>query len=501
MSGAARLWLGFAAAGAAMVLALAWATSSALALERQAEGDRAAARVQSAARAALWRMDGAIAALLTAGDAEDADRSTIPEPLRTVPWARFTISADGASVLRAHGGSDDGWLALLAGIDRGPDVAYAIQAEPSQEVQGDYGQRAQAFNGNSSNLLRTAAQPELAPPRVVRIGDRGLALVRDRGDGLAGIVIELAPLRAALVSLVRDLLPQAGITLVDDPRSAAYPLAALPLELEPGHPPPEPTPPASLAATFAVAWGSVAVGVAGLGAALAGALALARRREAFASAVTHELRTPITSMRLYADMLGEGMVPEAQRAGYLATIRAEAERLGRLVDNVLAYARVERGGAASVIETAPGALLEACRERLARRAAECGMQVEVEPGDADARRVRADAALVEHVLANLVDNACKYAASGTDRRITLRAEVRGTRTALVVADHGPGLDAGARKRLFVPFSRSAGAAAGSAPGVGLGLALSRAMARRMRGDLVYEGGADGARFALLLPMA
>ena len=77
---------------------------------------------------------------------------------------------------------------------------------------------------------------------------------------------------------------------------------------------------------------------------LAGVVALSERRAAFVSSVTHELRTPLTTFRMYADMLARGMVPDAERRQqYLETLRTEAERLTHLVENVLSYARLERG--------------------------------------------------------------------------------------------------------------------------------------------------------------
>ena len=113
--------------------------------------------------------------------------------------------------------------------------------------------------------------------------------------------------------------------------------------------------------------------------------------------------------------------------------------------------------------------------------------------------VRADPAAVEQILFNLVDNACKYAASAADRRIELVVDGGGGRPALKVCDHGPGVSPADARRLFRPFSKSASDAAVSAPGVGLGLALSRRLAREMGGDLGFEPGASGgACFVLAL---
>jgi len=119
-------------------------------------------------------------------------------------------------------------------------------------------------------------------------------------------------------------------------------------------------------------------------------------------------------------------------------------------------------------------------------------------------RVRTDMAAVEQILFNLLDNACKYAASATDRRVHLQVESQRKHVLLRVRDRGPGVSEQARRRLFRPFSKSVVEAAHTAPGVGLGLALSRRMARAMGGELRLEGddaGPPGACFTLVLSKA
>jgi signal transduction histidine kinase len=209
-------------------------------------------------------------------------------------------------------------------------------------------------------------------------------------------------------------------------------------------------------------------------------------------------------------------------------LHKESERLSHLVENVLSYARLERGRAAARVEdTTPGALLARIEERLRQRAQQGGLTVRTEiADDVAAAPFRTDTTAVEQVLFNLVDNATKYgrpkegspvagvvdpgpasarpataqASSGT---VTISvARQRPDRLAIRVADQGPGLTAAARKRLFQPFSKSATEAAHSQPGVGLGLALCRRLARdEMRGDLVLERtGPGGTVFRLELPL-
>jgi signal transduction histidine kinase len=127
------------------------------------------------------------------------------------------------------------------------------------------------------------------------------------------------------------------------------------------------------------------------------------------------------------------------------------------------------------------------------------LAVEIDKEDASLQ-VRADASAVEQILFNLVDNACKYAASASDRHIHLRAGRTAQGAFLSVCDHGQGISAKEAPRLFRPFRKSAHDAANSAPGVGLGLALSRRLARQMGGDLrINPNVPEGACFVLTLP--
>ena len=148
---------------------------------------------------------------------------------------------------------------------------------------------------------------------------------------------------------------------------------------------------------------------------LQGVLSLSERRGAFVSAVTHELRTPLTTFRMYAEMLAENMVPDEQtRHGYLETLRVEADRLTHLVENVLSYARLERSRPARRIGSVSVAEIfdQSAVGRLTDRARQADLTLSVE-ADEPVRHARAlaDPAAVEQILFNLVDNACKYAAT------------------------------------------------------------------------------------------
>ena len=321
-----------------------------------------------------------------------------------------------------------------------------------------------------------------------------------------GAVLDWPRLQADLVATIADLLPGATLEPANDttPTTDQRLLAAIPARLVPGPvPPPVVAGWSPLRGTLAVAWAAMAVAAAAVGALLASVLALSERRAAFVSSVTHELRTPLTTFRLYSGLLEEGMVAAAEVPTYHATLRREADRLTHLVENVLAYARLERGRhAARLAPVSVGDLLAHVTPRPAERATQAGFDWQIEADDATRRlTVTTDPAAVEQVLFNLVDNACKYARAAEPALIAVTATPRGRSLAIAVRDHGPGVTAREAARLFEPFRKSARDAAEGAAGVGLGLALSRRLARQMGGDLASEPPTDGgSRFVLTLPL-
>jgi signal transduction histidine kinase len=238
---------------------------------------------------------------------------------------------------------------------------------------------------------------------------------------------------------------------------------------------------------------------------LRGVVKLSERRASFVSSVTHELRTPLTTFGLYSDMLAEGMVKdEAKKQTYLDTLRKESERLTHLVENVLAYSRIERGSArARVEEVEVGSLIDRMCERLRKRAEEVGMELRCEvPQELACQLIKTDTTAVEQIVFNLVDNASKYATEDMDGShgnvITLRVLERGKQIVFQVRDQGPGVARAERKKLFRAFHKSAQEAAHSKPGVGLGLALCRRLARALGGDLRIVDCDQGACFELLM---
>ena len=307
---------------------------------------------------------------------------------------------------------------------------------------------------------------------------------------------------------IADLLPDATLEPVTDAGQQTArqtdgdrELVALPVRLVPGLT--FPADDSALPTAIIVAWAMLALTAAAVGWLLWQTLGLSERRAAFVSAVTHELRTPLTTFRLYTEMLTDGLVTDhEQQQSYFRTLHREANRLMHLVENVLAYARLEKGRPTNRTEDVSlGELLDRCWPRMLLRVSESPLQLESEISEPTrATRLKTNAIAVEQVLFNLIDNACKYAREATDPRIVLAASATGGVLTLRVSDFGPGLSKAARRHLFEPFGKSSAQAAETAPGIGLGLTLARRLARDLGGDLQCDQcGEAGLAFVLSLP--
>ena len=259
----------------------------------------------------------------------------------------------------------------------------------------------------------------------------------------------------------------------------------------------------SAGAILSLAWSGYLLSAIVAGFLLKQVVSLSERRANFVSAVTHELRTPLTTFRMYSEMLAGDMVPPDKQKQYVGTLQKQANRLSHLVENVLQFARLESNpelGCEQAVQV--GAMLERFVDRLQARAAEEGFNFSLRvPSDVNQMEIQTRPVMVEQVLFNLVDNACKYGKPSSTGEIELRLRFDKAWLRMEVSDGGPGVDVGERGRMFQPFHKSDLEAANSEPGVGLGLALCKRMAISLGGKLAYrenEGG--GATFELSLPL-
>lgn len=382
-----------------------------------------------------------------------------------------------------------------------------VQQQVNDEVLKQQAENVYRMRGNS-------AEPTLVveyASRPLWVGNDLLLarrVVRGGTTMIQGSWLNWPRIKLQLLQETADLLPGADLVPVrpgDEPDPTRM-LAGLPVRLVAASNSTGAIAPATpLRWALGVGWAALALALAAVAGLLWGVLALSERRAAFVSSVTHELRTPLTTFRMYAEMLVRDMVPSPERRReYLETLRAEAERLTHLVDNVLAYARLERSRTPRRAErTTPAALVERFETRLAERAAAAGMTLErrVDSTAADVSLLT-DVGVVEQILFNLVDNAAKYAGRAADRRIHLDVGRDRRFAILSVRDHGPGFASLRAAEHSAPFSKSAEDAAESAPGVGLGLALCRRLARELGGQLslAAANGEPGAAVTLRLPI-
>jgi len=225
---------------------------------------------------------------------------------------------------------------------------------------------------------------------------------------------------------------------------------------------------------------------------------LAQQRAQFAAAAAHELRTPLAGLRLYGEMLAEGLGNPAKAGEYARRLAGEAERLGRVVTNILSFARLERESLAVDLE--PGDLAAAVRaaaERQQPALEEAGARVVMELPE-DLPTVRFDRDAVVHIVQNLLDNAEKYTRGIADRTIRLRLTRERAGVMLSVADNGRGIAPKLRRRLFRPFTR--GVHQDAPEGLGLGLVLVKLLATAQGGAISYrDGPGGGAEFTVTFP--
>jgi len=228
-------------------------------------------------------------------------------------------------------------------------------------------------------------------------------------------------------------------------------------------------------------------------------LELADLRSNFVASVTHELKTPLTSVRLLAETLRMGRTRDGATAErLLAAIVEEAERLTRLVENVLAFSRIEKG--TRTYRPTEVDLAEAIGEAVRRFHYVLDQEgFELEQESDGPVRVYADADGLTESLLNLLSNAVKY--SGASRRIRLDLHRRGEQAEIRVTDWGMGIPRSQQRRIFAGFYRAPGAAR-ETTGAGLGLSLVRHFAEAHGGrvTVVSEPG-KGSAFSLWLPLA
>ena len=227
---------------------------------------------------------------------------------------------------------------------------------------------------------------------------------------------------------------------------------------------------------------------------------LAEQRVNFVNQVSHELKTPLTNIRLYAELLGENQREEdTEEAGkfrrYLEVITSESQRLSRLIANVLNFARSkkdrmvlrrETGQVDDIIKSALNIFTPTLKTK--------GVRIHFKAGAGD--QVEVDPDVLEQILNNIFSNAEKYGASGN--RLDIQSDRKGDRTLIFIRDYGPGVSKRDANRIFQPFYRTHSHITDGVTGTGIGLSIARDLAQLHGGDLAHVPTDKGACFKIEL---
>jgi two-component system phosphate regulon sensor histidine kinase PhoR len=227
---------------------------------------------------------------------------------------------------------------------------------------------------------------------------------------------------------------------------------------------------------------------------------IAELRTQFVSSVSHELKTPLTSIRMFAELLHMRELNDAKQARYLDTIVSESERLTRLLNNVLDFSRIERGEKSYRLEPAPltdvvHAAVRAIQYPLTQQGFVLKLNVcdRIPP-------VVVDRDAIQQAILNLLTNAMKY--SGTHREIGLRLCVEHGAAVIQISDRGIGIPEKEQSRIFEKFYRAPVPENRQIPGTGLGLALVAHIADAHGGSIqVKSRPGEGSTFSILLPLS
>ncbi|MDA0822286.1 MAG: HAMP domain-containing sensor histidine kinase [Proteobacteria bacterium] len=233
-----------------------------------------------------------------------------------------------------------------------------------------------------------------------------------------------------------------------------------------------------------------------------GQITLYRQQQDFVSAVSHELKTPLTSIRMYSEILKSGWASEEKKLSYYAFIHGESERLSRLIANVLQLSRISRNNLS--IELKPvtvGELLDVACAKLSSQLNAAGFTLNV-AADPEIRdhEVLVDIDAYTQIMINFIDNAIKFAPLDAHKQIDLRCRRQQDRAiCFTVRDYGKGIQKNQMRKIFELFYRSENELTRETVGTGIGLALVNQLALAMHGSVDVRNCNPGAEFSLTFP--
>jgi signal transduction histidine kinase len=227
---------------------------------------------------------------------------------------------------------------------------------------------------------------------------------------------------------------------------------------------------------------------------------LARQQQDFVSAVSHELKTPLTSIRMYGEMLREGWATEDKRKTYYDYIHDESERLSRLISNVLQLARLTRNDLRLELKPVTVAeLMDGIGSKVSSQIQRAGFELNLQcEGQARQAVIRVDVDSFSQIIINLVDNALKFSTAAEQRLIHIACQDPHEGEILfTVRDYGPGIAKNQMKKIFKLFYRAENELTRETIGTGIGLALVSQLAQAMGASVDVVNKTPGAEFRIV----
>ncbi|MHB9330161.1 sensor histidine kinase [Phytobacter ursingii] len=220
---------------------------------------------------------------------------------------------------------------------------------------------------------------------------------------------------------------------------------------------------------------------------------LARQQVDFVSQVSHELKTPLTNITLYAELLREGLDDEqTHERRYLDVITQEGQRLTRLIQNILTFTRAPN---VHIREVDMSELVTEIAHIFTPALQAKGIEIHIAcPGNIT---LRSDRDMITQIISNFLSNAEKYAAQG--KRVDIEAQAVSGQIEIAVRDYGPGIAQKEIKMIFLPFYRVKSSITEGVSGTGIGLTIARQLAQRLQGEIRVAAKNPGICFTLILP--
>lgn len=229
-------------------------------------------------------------------------------------------------------------------------------------------------------------------------------------------------------------------------------------------------------------------------------VALSEKRSQFVSSVTHELKTPLTNIRMYIEMLEQGIAPTPEREQeYLAILGAESARLSSLINNVLELARLEKKQRHFDLQEGQlDDVLQEVQTIMSEKLSQEGFSLAIMQGDIPTFSY--DREVLVQILVNLLENSMKFGKHLPTREITISTATEPGGVSISVSDSGPGIPHHALKRVFDDFYRVDNDLTRSTGGTGIGLALVRKFATALGGTVrAGNNSGPGSTITLVLP--